>query len=68
MPHEFRNLHSLPHEMLTLLLIAGGVSAAVLIGGIVYLRWRGPRNGKRSSDRAEQRPRKARGKKRRAAR
>ncbi|MDO9235806.1 MAG: hypothetical protein Q7U28_07220 [Aquabacterium sp.] len=40
MPQEYRNLPNLSHETLTNALIAGGVAAAILLGGIVYFLWR----------------------------
>lgn len=48
MPHEYRNLPNLSHETLSNALIAGGVAAAILLGGIVYFLWRDRGNSRKS--------------------
>ena len=40
MPHEFRNLSSLSHAELGLMLIGGLASAAVIIGLALVLAWK----------------------------
>lgn len=43
MPHEFRNLSSLSHGELGLMLVGGLASAAVIIGLALVLAWKNRR-------------------------
>lgn len=40
MPHEFRNLHNMPQEVFTIIIVGGVVSAAVIVGLGLYLGWK----------------------------
>jgi hypothetical protein len=62
--HELRNVASLPHEALTLIMIGGAVSIVVMLGGVGYLVWR-ERKRKRGEKVAGKPARKSRGRRRR---
>jgi hypothetical protein len=40
MPHEFRNLHLMPQEVFTIIIVGGVASAAAIIGLYLYLAWK----------------------------
>ncbi|WP_127997716.1 hypothetical protein [Piscinibacter defluvii] len=65
MPHEFRNLSSLSHGELGLMLVGGLASAAVIIGLALVLAWKNRRRSADGSRPPQPKPRKAKRRKRR---
>jgi NADH:ubiquinone oxidoreductase subunit K len=65
MPHEFRNLSSLSHGELGLMLVGGLASAAVIIGLALVLAWKNRRRHANESRPLQPKPRKVKRRKRR---
>ncbi len=65
MPHEFRNLSSLSHGALGLMLVGGLASAAVVIGLALVLAWKNRRRNADSSPTQQPKLRKVKRRKRR---
>jgi len=65
MPHEFRNLSSLSHAELGLMLIGGLASAAVIIGLALVLAWKNRRKNADGSRPQRPKPWKVKRRKRR---
>ena len=65
MPHEFRNLSSLSHADLGLMLIGGLASAAVIIGLALVLAWKNRRRSAEGNTQQRPKPRKMKHRKRR---
>jgi NADH:ubiquinone oxidoreductase subunit K len=65
MPHEFRNLSSLSHADLGLMLIGGLASAAVIIGLALVLAWKNRRRSAEGNTPQQPKPRKVKRRKRR---
>jgi NADH:ubiquinone oxidoreductase subunit K len=65
MPHEFRNLSSLSHAELGLMLIGGLASAAVIIGLALVLAWKNRRRSAEGNTPQRPKPRKVKRRKRR---
>lgn len=65
MPHEFRNLSSLSHGELGLMLIGGLASAAVIIGLALVLAWKNRRKNADGSRPQRPKPQKVKRRKRR---
>jgi hypothetical protein len=64
--HEFRDLANQSHETFTLLLIAGGVGALIVLAFALYLRWRhGAPNKQRNTHNNRDSPSKSSRKRRR---
>lgn len=65
MPHEFRNLSSLSHGELGLMLVGGLASAAVVIGLALVLAWKNRRRNADGSPTQQPKLRKVKHRKRR---
>jgi NADH:ubiquinone oxidoreductase subunit K len=65
MPHEFRNLSSLSHGELGLMLVGGLASAAVIIGLALVLAWKNRRRSAEGNQPQRPKPRKVKRRKRR---
>jgi hypothetical protein len=65
MPHEFRNLSSLSHSQLGLILIGGVVSAVVIVGLILFLNWKHRRRSPDAVRRHRPKPQKVKRRRRR---
>ena len=65
MPHEFRNLSSLSHGELGLMLVGGLASAVVIIGLALVLAWKNRRRNVDGSRLQQPEPRKMKRRKRR---